>query len=87
MARLPIIINNGSRLLLRSYCATASSEKELVKMHLTAVSSSATKKVNTEKMKDCKNVFWMRDPKSGFWIPETHFEEVNVVDLRNQLLP
>ncbi|KAI4355365.1 hypothetical protein L6164_004146 [Bauhinia variegata] len=34
---------------------------------------------------DEKN-FWMRDPKTGNWIPEKHFGEVNVADLREKLL-
>ncbi|CAL5439374.1 unnamed protein product [Camellia sinensis] len=34
-----------------------------------------------------KEVFWMRDPKSGNWIPETHFDEVDVAELREKLLP
>ncbi|KAL0319485.1 UNVERIFIED_CONTAM: hypothetical protein Sangu_2104700 [Sesamum angustifolium] len=33
-----------------------------------------------------KEVFWMRDPKTGNWIPETHFGEVDVVELREKLL-
>nr|GME18934.1 protein SENESCENCE-ASSOCIATED GENE 21, mitochondrial-like [Ipomoea batatas] len=32
-------------------------------------------------------VFWMRDPKSGNWLPETHFDDVDAADLRKQLLP
>lgn len=27
-------------------------------------------------------VFWMRDPKTGFWIPENHFDDLDVADLR-----
>lgn len=30
--------------------------------------------------------FWMRDPKTGCWIPENRFEEVDVVDLRNRMI-
>ncbi|KAL2243154.1 UNVERIFIED_CONTAM: hypothetical protein Sindi_0433400 [Sesamum indicum] len=33
-----------------------------------------------------KEVFWMRDPKTGNWLPETHFGEVDVVELREKLL-
>ncbi|RLN42970.1 uncharacterized protein C2845_PM01G17490 [Panicum miliaceum] len=33
-----------------------------------------------------KDVFWMRDPKTGCWIPENRFQEVDAVDLRNRLL-
>ncbi|XP_019193249.1 PREDICTED: protein SENESCENCE-ASSOCIATED GENE 21, mitochondrial-like [Ipomoea nil] len=32
-------------------------------------------------------VFWMRDPKSGNWVPEIHFDDVDAADLRKQLLP
>lgn len=34
-----------------------------------------------------KEIFWMRDPKSGNWIPESHLDEVDVVDLREKFLP
>lgn len=30
--------------------------------------------------------FWMRDPITGNWIPENHFGEVDVADLRSKLL-
>ncbi|CAN6306338.1 unnamed protein product [Urochloa humidicola] len=33
-----------------------------------------------------KEVFWMRDPKTGCWIPENQFQEVDAVELRNRLL-
>ncbi|XP_062209295.1 protein SENESCENCE-ASSOCIATED GENE 21, mitochondrial-like [Phragmites australis] len=33
-----------------------------------------------------KDVFWMRDPKTGCWAPENRFEEVDAVELRNRLL-
>ncbi|KAI3455672.1 hypothetical protein Pfo_012335 [Paulownia fortunei] len=33
-----------------------------------------------------KEVFWMRDPKTGNWIPESHFGEVDVAELREKLL-
>lgn len=31
--------------------------------------------------------FWMRDPKSGNWIPENHFGEVDAAELREKFLP
>lgn len=34
-----------------------------------------------------KETFWMKDPKSGNWIPESHFEEIDVAKLREKLLP
>jgi len=33
-----------------------------------------------------RKIFWMRDPKTGNWIPENHFGEVDVADLRNKFL-
>ncbi|KAG2728513.1 hypothetical protein I3760_01G208900 [Carya illinoinensis] len=36
---------------------------------------------------DERNLFWMRHPKSGNWIPETHFDEIDVSELREKLLP
>ncbi|CAA3012453.1 protein SENESCENCE-ASSOCIATED GENE 21, mitochondrial-like [Olea europaea var. sylvestris] len=33
-----------------------------------------------------KDVFWMKDPKTGNWIPETHFEQIDVAELREKLL-
>ncbi|KAK8670318.1 hypothetical protein V6N13_105074 [Hibiscus sabdariffa] len=34
-----------------------------------------------------KAVFWMRDPKTGNWIPENHFDDIDVAELREKLLP
>lgn len=34
-----------------------------------------------------KDVFWMRDPKTGCWIPENRFQDdIDAVELRNRLL-
>ncbi|GJN40877.1 hypothetical protein PR202_gn00292 [Eleusine coracana subsp. coracana] len=34
-----------------------------------------------------EDVFWMRDPKTGCWIPENRFQDdVDAVELRNRLL-
>lgn len=33
-----------------------------------------------------KDVFWMKDPKTGNWLPETHFNQVDAVELREKLL-
>lgn len=33
-----------------------------------------------------KNVFWMKDPKTGNWMPENHFNDVDVAELREKLL-
>ncbi|GMI86043.1 drought-induced 21 [Hibiscus trionum] len=33
-----------------------------------------------------KETFWMRDPKTGNWIPENHFDDIDVAELREKLL-
>lgn len=30
--------------------------------------------------------FWMRDPKTGCWMPENHFDDIDAADLRARLL-
>ncbi|KDO53781.1 hypothetical protein CISIN_1g034497mg [Citrus sinensis] len=34
-----------------------------------------------------KEEFWMRDPNTGNWIPESQFNQIDAADLRDQLLP
>ncbi|KAJ8755858.1 hypothetical protein K2173_024403 [Erythroxylum novogranatense] len=48
----------------------------------------ATSVVNKTKdmAENRKEIFWMRDPKTGNWVPENHFDDIDVADLRNQLL-
>ncbi|KAF8027478.1 hypothetical protein BT93_E0398 [Corymbia citriodora subsp. variegata] len=76
MAKAPV---NGILLLSRrSYRALAE------KMAATKVAGGAIKKVADEEEK--KKVFWMRDPKSGNWIPESHFDVVDVAELREKFL-
>ncbi|KAF3451959.1 hypothetical protein FNV43_RR08055 [Rhamnella rubrinervis] len=38
---------------------------------------------------DKKENFWMRDPNTGNWIPETHFGEnqIDAAELREKFLP
>lgn len=33
-----------------------------------------------------EKVFWMRHPMTGNWVPETHFEEIDIVGLRGKFL-
>ncbi|XP_050234315.1 uncharacterized protein LOC126682622 [Mercurialis annua] len=33
-----------------------------------------------------EKTFWMRDPKTGNWIPESHFGEIDAADLREKFL-
>ncbi|MCD9640288.1 hypothetical protein HAX54_025491 [Datura stramonium] len=34
-----------------------------------------------------KDIFWMRDPKTGNWIPENHFNTIDAAELRDKFLP
>ncbi|KAF5732086.1 putative Senescence-associated21 [Tripterygium wilfordii] len=34
-----------------------------------------------------EEIYWMKDPKTGNWVPESHFDEVDVAELRDKLLP
>ncbi|KAK9281903.1 hypothetical protein L1049_004811 [Liquidambar formosana] len=34
-----------------------------------------------------KEIFWVRDPKSGNWKPENHIGEIDVAELREKVLP
>ncbi|KAL1562592.1 late embryogenesis abundant protein Lea5-A-like [Salvia divinorum] len=74
----------SSRLFLMSRRAYAVAA-ENVKVHSTA--PATIRKAAAEAAADAKEAaFWMRDPNTGNWIPENHFGEVDVVDLRSKLL-
>ncbi|CAK8560521.1 unnamed protein product [Lathyrus sativus] len=71
----------------QSYAAVAKSIRvqmaktnvEVVKVNVGNESTSVGNKDGT--------IFWMKDPKTGNWIPENHFGEVDAADLRNMFLP
>ncbi|KAK9131538.1 hypothetical protein Sjap_012025 [Stephania japonica] len=48
--------------------------------------SSSSNVRKAEAVSEEKQVFWMRDPKTGYWVPENHFDDVDVCDLRNKFL-
>lgn len=53
-------------------------------MRKTLEFANQSREVTKEEEK--KGSFWMRDPKTGNWIPESHFDAVDVVELREKLL-
>ncbi|ESW07365.1 hypothetical protein PHAVU_010G123800 [Phaseolus vulgaris] len=75
------IILNPS-FLLRKRCCTVVAESLRMQMEGTAVKAKATSDNGKKEEK-----FWMRDPKSGNWIPEKHFGEVDAAELREKFLP
>ncbi|KAL3723549.1 hypothetical protein ACJRO7_035684 [Eucalyptus globulus] len=79
MAKAPV---NGILLLSwRSYRALA---ENIAAAKAAAAAAGAIRKAADEEEK--KKVFWMRDPKSGNWIPESHFNKVDVAELREKFL-
>ncbi|XP_039070778.1 uncharacterized protein LOC120217767 isoform X2 [Hibiscus syriacus] len=83
MAQLSI---KNFQLLRRSYAvvaenmkkqAAASVMRKVVDLRAEAVSADDAE----------KEMFWMRDPKTGNWIPENHFGDIDVAELREKLLP
>ncbi|XP_056690901.1 uncharacterized protein [Spinacia oleracea] len=95
MARFSVI--NKNLLLLRkcSRQTYASIASDGMKIQTTTSStlknkaSEASEKIaenNNNNMPKKEQVYWMRDPRSGNWVPETHFDEVDVVELRHKLL-
>ncbi|OMO65994.1 Late embryogenesis abundant protein, LEA-5 [Corchorus olitorius] len=51
-----------------------------------SVMSKATDHMKGEVSVGEKETFWMRDPKTGNWIPENHFGDIDVAELREKLL-
>ncbi|KAK3147007.1 hypothetical protein QOZ80_3BG0276530 [Eleusine coracana subsp. coracana] len=80
MSKLSSIIS--SLVNRRSYSVYAA--RTAVNVHVpTAVGRADNAAVDGGK----KDVFWMRDPKTGCWIPENRFQDdVDAVELRNRLL-
>ncbi|KAL2932947.1 Protein SENESCENCE-ASSOCIATED GENE 21 mitochondrial [Bienertia sinuspersici] len=93
MARLFSVIKN---LLFMS--RNASSASDGLRIQTAKAGRSALKKEGSEANENIainytrkdkrKDVYWMRDPKTGNWIPETHIGEVEVdaVELRRKFL-
>ncbi|KAI3920642.1 hypothetical protein MKW92_021003 [Papaver armeniacum] len=64
---------------------SVSSTATVVKKVLSETGKARNKSVAAVE-KESSEVFWMKDPKTGNWIPENHFNEVDVAELRNKLL-
>ncbi|GMN36757.1 hypothetical protein TIFTF001_006281 [Ficus carica] len=65
---------------MRKAAATAAVKEPLSSANTAAVAAKAKK----------EETFWMRDPKTGNWVPETHFvgdDQVDVAEQREKLLP
>ncbi|KAB2025823.1 hypothetical protein ES319_D06G175400v1 [Gossypium barbadense] len=67
------------QLLRRSYAVGA----EKMKMQAVALAALRVQVLAHDKEKEA---FWMRDPKTGNWIPENHFGDIDVAEPREKLL-
>ncbi|KAK4365656.1 hypothetical protein RND71_013536 [Anisodus tanguticus] len=72
----------------RGYTVAAESLKErTVASNIRKVTESSSSSSSSSKGVENKEIFWMRDPKTGNWIPETHFNVIDAAELRDKFLP
>ncbi|KAK9282566.1 hypothetical protein L1049_005487 [Liquidambar formosana] len=88
MAKVPI--NSFVILGRRSYAVVAenvrvqySATNSVMRKAAESGGSTVTTEGAPEKQKE---IFWMKDPKTGNWIPENHFGGIDVAELRNKVL-
>ncbi|KAL6996194.1 hypothetical protein U1Q18_006328 [Sarracenia purpurea var. burkii] len=83
MAKVPV----NTFLFLRRPCSVAA---ENARLQTAVAEASATRKGVVVEKEEApagqKEVFWMKDPKSGYWIPESHFNQIDVAEIREKLL-
>ncbi|PON78289.1 Late embryogenesis abundant protein [Trema orientale] len=89
MARVPI----NSFLILsrrRSYAAVVENVRAqgaaTAVMRKAAAAEPVAPAASSGVVDEKKETFWMRDPNTGNWIPESHFGEVDVAEQREKLL-
>ncbi|XP_062154224.1 uncharacterized protein LOC133862426 isoform X2 [Alnus glutinosa] len=82
---MPKVSINSVLLLRRSYSSAV--ENARVQPVVTALRKAANQSSSAVATNQPEEIFWMRDPKSGNWIPESHFGQIDVAELREKLLP
>ncbi|XP_022720742.1 protein SENESCENCE-ASSOCIATED GENE 21, mitochondrial-like [Durio zibethinus] len=70
------------QLVRRSYAAAAESMKVQPVASVMKKETDLRDEISAE-----KETFWMKDPKTGNWIPENHFDDIDVAELRKKVLP
>ncbi|KAG8071106.1 hypothetical protein GUJ93_ZPchr0006g44551 [Zizania palustris] len=63
----------------RGYAASASAAEVQQRGPAARISGAASASAS-------KEIFWMRDPKTGCWVPENRFADVDAAELRARLL-
>ncbi|KAJ9190464.1 hypothetical protein P3X46_001664 [Hevea brasiliensis] len=69
-------------LLRRSYAVATENLSRQTELSVIRQAKDLAEKKKVKQKED----FWMRDPKTGNWIPETHFDQIDVADLRDKFL-
>lgn len=69
----------------RSYSSAVENARVLQPV-VTALRKAADQSSSAVATDQPEEIFWMRDPKSGNWIPESHFGQIDVAELREKLL-
>ncbi|KAK8514206.1 hypothetical protein V6N13_063110 [Hibiscus sabdariffa] len=71
-------------LLRRSYSVAAENVKKQAVASVMRKAADLRAEASADRAE--KETFWMRDPKTGNWIPENHFGDTDVAELREKLL-
>ncbi|XVE51788.1 hypothetical protein DITRI_Ditri02bG0069500 [Diplodiscus trichospermus] len=71
------------QLLRRSYAVAAENMEVQPVASVMRKATDLREQISTEKKVD---TFWMKDPKTGNWIPENHFGDIDVAELREKVL-
>ncbi|XVF86979.1 hypothetical protein PTKIN_Ptkin18bG0083900 [Pterospermum kingtungense] len=79
MAQLSI---KSFQLLRRSYAVAVENMKVQPVASVLRKATDLKAEISAEQ----KETFWMRDPKTGNWIPENHFGDIDAAELREKLL-
>ncbi|XVF25285.1 hypothetical protein REPUB_Repub13aG0200100 [Reevesia pubescens] len=80
MAQLSI---KSFQIVRRSYAVLAENMKEQPVASVMRKATDLKAEVSADQQKE---TFWMRDPKTGNWIPENHFHDIDVAELREKVL-
>ncbi|XP_022721241.1 uncharacterized protein LOC111278839 [Durio zibethinus] len=80
MAQLSI---KSFQLLRRSYVVAAENMKVLPVAAFMRKETDLREEISAEQ----KETFWMKDPKTGNRIPENHFDDIDVAEQREKVLP
>ncbi|XP_058109032.1 uncharacterized protein LOC131252183 [Magnolia sinica] len=72
--------------LIQQSQSVAAAEKVRIPAVAAMKRVSDSSNLTAEPRAESTQIFWMRDPKTGNWIPENHFDDVDVAEQREKLL-